>query len=287
MKLIEIKCPNCGADLHVSPKAKSAKCEYCNHDFVIDDEIIKVEHYLKDAEQAGYEFEKGRQRAIQETLAAEEQSDTIDSSGSNNASVEECEEKGGFSIFPYVMGILCVVLVYVTFFSSDEGNKKSAETVPAVQVTIPNDGLQKLFMELKFETTMSDVEKLAKKYNMKISKAEYNGSLNYKIGATEEAASFARGSNGDYIEFVFDSRNDFAFMFAQYHKRDKYSSAILFQYGSYFDLRSNKIDEGKKGYYYYNADLAGKMNEKDPHPPYERCYSAKEALTRIYTFKKK
>ena len=43
MKLIEKKCPNCGANLEFSETDKSCKCEYCHRAFEIErDEKINV-----------------------------------------------------------------------------------------------------------------------------------------------------------------------------------------------------------------------------------------------------
>jgi hypothetical protein len=64
MKLLSIACPNCGAVLQATPNAKMLTCDYCNCDVMIDDEVKSV--HLVDAEQAGYEFEMGRQRALKE-----------------------------------------------------------------------------------------------------------------------------------------------------------------------------------------------------------------------------
>lgn len=64
MKLVEMKCKNCGAKLEVDSEAKEAHCEFCGIDFKIDDEVQHVKY--DDMEQSGYEFEKGRIRAQQE-----------------------------------------------------------------------------------------------------------------------------------------------------------------------------------------------------------------------------
>lgn len=64
MKLFSVTCPNCGGKLDVTPNSKMVTCEYCKCDFIIDDEIKRV--HLDNAEQIGYEFEKGRQRALQD-----------------------------------------------------------------------------------------------------------------------------------------------------------------------------------------------------------------------------
>ena len=75
MKLISITCPHCGARLQATPNAKMLTCDYCNGDFMLDDEVKRVR--LVDAEQAGYEFEMGRQRALKELREDEEMMKTI------------------------------------------------------------------------------------------------------------------------------------------------------------------------------------------------------------------
>lgn len=45
MKLVETKCPNCGAALQVEKSSKKIKCEYCNSTFILDDEnTINIKH---------------------------------------------------------------------------------------------------------------------------------------------------------------------------------------------------------------------------------------------------
>lgn len=46
MKLINLKCSNCGAILEIEETAKKVKCSYCNATTIIDDEIIKIEHKI-------------------------------------------------------------------------------------------------------------------------------------------------------------------------------------------------------------------------------------------------
>ena len=75
MKLVSITCPHCGAKLQATPNAKMLTCDYCNNDVMIDDEVKRV--CLADAEQAGYEFEMGRQRALKELREDEEMMKTL------------------------------------------------------------------------------------------------------------------------------------------------------------------------------------------------------------------
>ena len=48
MKLISMKCSGCGSALECNPSLKQIQCNYCGMVTMIDDEIIRVEHSLKD-----------------------------------------------------------------------------------------------------------------------------------------------------------------------------------------------------------------------------------------------
>ena len=64
MKLIDMTCPHCGAMLKIDADEKEAVCEHCGTRILIDYEVHHVQY--DNAEEAGYDFEKGRQRAIAE-----------------------------------------------------------------------------------------------------------------------------------------------------------------------------------------------------------------------------
>ena len=66
MKLINMTCPYCGSTLKIDPTNKSASCEYCGAKLLVDDEVMHVQY--DNAEEAGYKFEKGRQRAQAEAM---------------------------------------------------------------------------------------------------------------------------------------------------------------------------------------------------------------------------
>ena len=65
MKLVNIKCPNCGSNLEIDAEAKQAFCTYCGSKLHVDDEVQHVQY--DNAEETGYQFEKGRQRARAES----------------------------------------------------------------------------------------------------------------------------------------------------------------------------------------------------------------------------
>lgn len=47
MKIIQLKCPSCGASLNVSDSLKSFTCNFCGTTTLLDDEIIRIEHTIK------------------------------------------------------------------------------------------------------------------------------------------------------------------------------------------------------------------------------------------------
>ena len=60
MKLLQLKCPTCGAKLEVSDQLKSFTCNYCGQVTMMDDEIIKVEHkIIGNAKNEAYERVEG------------------------------------------------------------------------------------------------------------------------------------------------------------------------------------------------------------------------------------
>lgn len=64
MKLVELKCKNCGAVLKVKPGTNDIHCEHCKANYKLDDEVRHIK--FDDVEKAGYDYEKGRQKARQE-----------------------------------------------------------------------------------------------------------------------------------------------------------------------------------------------------------------------------
>jgi len=69
MKLVEMKCKNCGAPLKVEENSKEIKCDFCKTQYKLDDEVKHIKY--DGMEQAGYEFEKGRIKAQMEITEPE------------------------------------------------------------------------------------------------------------------------------------------------------------------------------------------------------------------------
>lgn len=61
MKLIDLTCNKCGAQLKANADLKKCSCNYCGNEMLIDDEVIH--HQIDNAFDAGYQAEIGRQQA--------------------------------------------------------------------------------------------------------------------------------------------------------------------------------------------------------------------------------
>ena len=72
MKIVSMVCPNCGASLQVDADQKNLTCSYCGNGLYVDDEVKHVQY--DNAEETGYQFEKGRQRAQAEATKVQQQS---------------------------------------------------------------------------------------------------------------------------------------------------------------------------------------------------------------------
>ena len=67
MKLIDTKCPHCGANMRYDSDKKQVNCEFCGAALIVDDETHNLR--MSNGEEFGYQFEKGRQRAQAEYSA--------------------------------------------------------------------------------------------------------------------------------------------------------------------------------------------------------------------------
>lgn len=63
MKIVSLKCPECGASLNIEQGMKMCFCSHCGTQIMLDDEAQKVRYTFDNADEAGYQFEQGRMRA--------------------------------------------------------------------------------------------------------------------------------------------------------------------------------------------------------------------------------
>ena len=52
MKMIKLKCPDCGAILTVNESLKTATCNFCGSQIYLDDEIKRSEHIIRNIDEA-------------------------------------------------------------------------------------------------------------------------------------------------------------------------------------------------------------------------------------------
>lgn len=71
MKIVSMVCPKCGASLQVDADQKNLTCNYCGNSLYLDDEVKHIQY--DNAEETGYQFEKGRQRAQAEATGSFQQ----------------------------------------------------------------------------------------------------------------------------------------------------------------------------------------------------------------------
>ena len=120
MRIVEMKCPNCGAQIHVDADLRTGTCEYCKSQF-----------YIETGEQNGYDFERGRMRA-QAEARREAAQQIIEDRKQYEAYVAEAKNRKGIS-GPAIAGLILafagiilvtllppgllsfVVLLFVTF----------------------------------------------------------------------------------------------------------------------------------------------------------------------------
>ncbi len=71
MKIVEFKCPACGASLKADISRDVMYCEYCGKKLILDDEAMHVKMTFDNAREAGYEFEQGRMNAQSNNIRSE------------------------------------------------------------------------------------------------------------------------------------------------------------------------------------------------------------------------
>lgn len=71
MKIVEFKCPACGANLKADMSRGIMFCEYCGKKLILDDEAVHIKMSIDNAQEAGFEFEQGRMNAQSSSAQAE------------------------------------------------------------------------------------------------------------------------------------------------------------------------------------------------------------------------
>ncbi len=118
MKIVELKCPNCGAAVVQDEEGKKLFCEYCGAKLICSDEPSSVR--LDDAEDTGYRFEMGRIRAQREA-AQQPLRSAAHQIVINNYNVPAEETHEGTPKNKWVALMLCIFFGYIGFHKFYEG----------------------------------------------------------------------------------------------------------------------------------------------------------------------
>ncbi len=107
MKLVDLTCNQCGAKLQVEMSKSKAFCPNCGNQLLVDDETKHIQY--DNAEEAGYLFEKGRQRAQAEALKTQANGQTNSSvyyqRSTGKANIQKQPEKS--NTWLWVLGWIC------------------------------------------------------------------------------------------------------------------------------------------------------------------------------------
>ena len=69
MKVIDVKCPHCGGEIHIGEDRRECFCEFCGSKLFIDDGVARQEVIIRDeAKIKELQIEEDRRRKIEEQL---------------------------------------------------------------------------------------------------------------------------------------------------------------------------------------------------------------------------
>lgn len=155
----------------------------------------------------------------------------------------------------------------------------------ATEAPVEYDDLQSIFVGLTTATSEDDVKAAIDKYGLPYTSEEYNGDpkkLTYQIAYTEGVAKQKYGDSGDYIQVSF-SQEDGSLLNAEYFNAKAVKTAVLYNYGVYWDFNFEK-DNDYAGYY-WNKSGDGKggvaleySNGNKAETGYHKVADAEEAV---------
>lgn len=117
------------------------------------------------------------------------------------------------------------------------------------------DKLQNLFLAFNFETTEDALLKWIEDNVLEYTAKKYNGTpkeMHYKIAYEHDVALQKYAESGDHIKISFNIE-DGSFMYAEYFNSNTTNTAILYNYGTYWDFREKEGNNKYSGYYYYTS----------------------------------
>jgi len=106
MRLIDMSCPRCGAGLKIDERTtQKIQCKYCGSSF-----------FIEDAEDDGYKFEKGRQKAIRENTKK-----------NTGKKITKKHGRLGLAVILIVVLLICGFIFWKTMLLKDEVDALNSE----------------------------------------------------------------------------------------------------------------------------------------------------------------
>lgn len=260
MKLIELTCPKCSANLKISVNGKNVFCEHCGAQFLIDDEVVKIQYVQPDVSKMNYGEKKPDSvnrtnnygKANQTYIPTTNHRKKVDSPSANTQEnfYNESVIYVGALILAVIVGLSMVINKY---------NKVLHPSVHYVQDTFGDeyDDLQKIFLRLNKWTSEKELLLYIEEYGLPYEKEDYSSlgidPISYKIALTKDSLKIDSDNPGDSV-YVSFSRRDNALRYAYYFDLETDSLAILYQYGEIFELKETKPHNVYAGYYYLDGD---------------------------------
>lgn len=198
MKLVDAVCPHCGASLKIDSERKNTVCRYCGASFLIDDEAVHIRY--DNAEEAGYEFEKGRQRAQAEAKQVHVkagQYHQTDNRKVNDTPITpqysrsgERKSRFGIGCLGWLFVFLVMVLIIVFSVSSRSGRKSSRqfETVSSVNTAVPKAPEKKKEQDSESHTEETKKDGIRNELKNGRGRADYGGEEPRYVGVIGYAA---------------------------------------------------------------------------------------------------
>lgn len=170
MRLIEKKCPGCGASLKFDDKETNVVCEYCNKTFYIQKDETKIESVDEDHISDAYEF--------------------VNEFGKPIAKAFMFNSLFGFFIVPFIIFFVIVfIIINVSIFHEKRNDIEKSDSIINVDNNIDGNNNEE---QIKYVTKLSDIDSISLETFYDNSKANLHCSDNrdYTCGDWSKVGSY-------------------------------------------------------------------------------------------------
>lgn len=174
-----------------------------------------------------------------------------------------------------------------TSSANQEEEKQTNDTTEISDSEAPAeyDDLQTMFLNITASTSEDDVKAVIEQYGLARTVEEYSGTpkvRTYKAAYSDGAAKQKYADEGDSVEVSFN-QDDGSLTTAVYSCSKTLKSAVLYNYGTYWDFNFEKCNEYAGYYWKQPGDSKGGItltysNGNSSETGYHKAADAKEAI---------